>query len=82
MEFNTAPSNVGGGYDTGTGVFTCPVTGLYFFATSVYSSDSHNVIQLVKDDTKMTASFSDSDVSLLCPSTVYVLFLLSVSKNN
>jgi len=30
LAFNEAPVNIGGGYDTSTGVFTCPVAGTYY----------------------------------------------------
>jgi hypothetical protein len=34
--FDTAISNVGGGYDTATGIFTAPSTGFYSFAATLF----------------------------------------------
>ena len=34
LVFKNIETNLGGGYDSSTGVFTAPVTGLYFFAAS------------------------------------------------
>lgn len=34
--FNSAVSNVGSGYNTGTGVFTAPSTGFYGFSTTIF----------------------------------------------
>lgn len=37
MVFNTTDFNVGSGYSTSTGVFTCPVAGMYMFSYNLFS---------------------------------------------
>ena len=62
--FNTVPFNIGDDYDATTGVFTCPVNGIYFFGVSAYSSSDRYVsLQLVKDNVAYTGSFGDVEVS-------------------
>ena len=34
-KFNEILTHVGGGYNSGTGLYTCPETGFYLFAASV-----------------------------------------------
>lgn len=40
IKFPVAKINVGGGYDSNTGVFTCPSDGYYVFHWSITSTDS------------------------------------------
>lgn len=64
--YNTAVTNYPqGSYDTTSGRFTCPVTGLYMFATAVYTGDSHFHTQLVKAGQALSTAFADSDVRKL-----------------
>lgn len=41
IKFPLAKINIGGGYDSNTGVFTCPSDGYYIFHWSVTSTDSN-----------------------------------------
>ena len=40
--FGTINANNGSHYSNSTGVFTCPVAGLYFFSAGIWSSNSDN----------------------------------------
>lgn len=35
--YNSVRMNVGGAYDAGNGVFTCPINGYYFFSITSFS---------------------------------------------
>lgn len=35
--YDTVTSNLGGGYDSGTGIFTCPISGYYYFSVVAFS---------------------------------------------
>ena len=62
--FDTALTNVGGGYDTNTGIFTCPTSGLYFFGVATYTGpDTYTALKLIKENSGDLGSFGDSEVS-------------------
>ena len=83
--YNTVQTNAGGGYDTGTGVFTCPVTGLYFFGTATYSAGTIVDIQLMKENTGLMGSFADQnvrkttfiEVAPSCHDNIFYVFLMT-----
>ena len=49
-QFGVVLSNVGGAYDSSTGVFTCPNTGLYAFYVSVYTAATQQFQGLLLHD--------------------------------
>ena len=63
--FDVVQSNIGEGYDTVTGIFTCPFSGLYYFGVASYSTTSYMILQLVKEDVELTGAFADSAVKLI-----------------
>jgi len=63
IKFNKAFVNQGGGYDTSTGVFTCPVNGTYYFSYDLlvlYVEDgtTEAAAQLLLNDDPVTWSYT------------------------
>jgi len=55
--FNKALTNVGGGYNTGNGIFTCPVTGIYYIRYDIQVWDDDAATQLVHNSNTLTWSY-------------------------
>lgn len=45
LKFNTIVNNLGGCYSTSTGIFTCPVAGLYYANFTFYSNNNSTSVQ-------------------------------------
>ena len=55
LVFNEVITDVGGAYDTSSGVFTCPVKGIYLFGLTLESDGEHGgpvSIELVRTSTE------------------------------
>ena len=47
-------TNIGNGYDEETGIFTCPVNGLYLFFTSIFTDWEHELtLAIIKEGTQL-----------------------------
>ncbi|VDI29728.1 Hypothetical predicted protein [Mytilus galloprovincialis] len=59
VKFDDAKINIGGGYDSSTGIFTAPRNGIYVF-TGVIMSNGNNAVhfQLNKNDQFYTSGFA------------------------
>lgn len=51
IKFDTLITNVGNGYSPASGIFTCPVSGLYEFSSSIVSNGDHKNadVDMVRD---------------------------------
>jgi hypothetical protein len=47
IKFSTVISNIGGGYDNATGLFTAPMPGLYSFYFTSQSDNQHTSVFVV-----------------------------------
>ncbi|XP_038058417.1 collagen alpha-1(X) chain-like [Patiria miniata] len=77
--FDNIETNLGDGYDSGTGVFTCSITGAYFFTTSVHRiySSTHPHLILRKNDEKIFAIYDSDSNSYQQSSNSAILSLTS-----
>ncbi|XP_030286575.1 complement C1q subcomponent subunit C-like [Sparus aurata] len=57
LAFNKVLTNIGGAYDSSTGVFTAPVTGVYHFSFFYHAGGKHKArLTLFKNDKKIVKS--------------------------
>ena len=60
VKYNVLLSNDGNGYNTFTGVFTVPVTGVYFFTFTLNINNKFASARLVKDGQTLAATVAES----------------------
>ena len=62
--FHDVTQNVGNAYDSNTGIFTCPISGLYLFSMTILSNPNRIVeTELVLDGRSIMRVYSASDGS-------------------
>ena len=63
MQFEQVVTNIGAAFDNATGLFTCPVDGVYLFYASIHSQNgSHGVGDIYKGDEYLVTVYT-SDAS-------------------
>ena len=50
IQFGEALTNIGGFFNTDTGIFTCPVNGLYLFSMSIHTNYDVNINAVIYKD--------------------------------
>ncbi|XP_052087389.1 cerebellin-3-like [Mytilus californianus] len=80
--YDTVTTNLGGGYDKSTGVFTAPVEGLYFFAWTVLTYAGKTFYtQLILNDTIVARNYAAAGkISTEMPSSQSAV--LQMKKND
>ncbi|KAK2883556.1 hypothetical protein Q8A67_017193 [Cirrhinus molitorella] len=62
IKFNDVIANVGGGYDSSTGTFTCKSAGVYYFIFNIMKTGQNLRVDLVLNDQTVVASAVAVDV--------------------
>ena len=70
--FNQIVTNIGGYYDNNLGVFMCPISGIYQFSSSLFTSGGYKIdANVVKENVKLLAIFSNNDDNTQASTTVF-----------